>query len=56
MAKEYILIALAIVGGICLAVVTYPHNGQVVNCSIAEISPDYTNVMKEACRKARNDK
>jgi hypothetical protein len=51
--KEFILIALAIAAGIVIAIVTYPNNEQVVNCGIAEISPDYTNAMKEACRKAR---
>ncbi|CAB4133667.1 hypothetical protein UFOVP257_389 [uncultured Caudovirales phage] len=54
--REFILIALAIVAGIYIAVVTYPNNGQVINCSIAEISPDYSNAMKEACRKARSEK
>jgi hypothetical protein len=51
--KEFILIALAVTAGIVIAIATYPNNGQVVNCGIAEISPDYTNAMKEACRKAR---
>ncbi len=51
--KEYILIAIAIVLGIYMAYTTYPQNTQVINCSIAEISPDYSNDMKEACRKAR---
>jgi hypothetical protein len=26
---------------------------KVINCGIAEISPDFTNEMKEACRRAR---
>jgi len=51
--KEFILITLAVAAGIVIAITTYPNNGQVVNCGIAEISPDYTNAMKEACRKAR---
>jgi hypothetical protein len=54
-AKEFILIALAVAAGIVIAIATYPNNGQVVNCGIAEISPDYTNAMKEACRKARSE-
>jgi hypothetical protein len=53
MTKEYILMAIAIAAGIYLAFVTYPDNGRVIDCGIAEISPDYTNAMKEACRKAR---
>lgn len=51
--KEFILIGLAIAAGVVLALATYPDNGKVIDCSIAEISPDYTNAMKEACRKAR---
>lgn len=51
--KEFILIALAVAAGIVIAIATYPKNGQVVNCGIAEISPDYTTAMKEDCRKAR---
>jgi hypothetical protein len=51
--KEFILIALAVAAGIVIAIATYPNNRQVVDCGIAEISPDYTNAMKEACRKAR---
>ena len=51
--KEFILIALAVVAGIFIAVSPHPNDRQVINCGIAEISPDYTNAMKEACRKAR---
>lgn len=51
--KEFILVALAIVAGVFLAIATYPDNGKVIDCGIAEISPDYTTAMKEACRKAR---
>jgi hypothetical protein len=53
--KEFILIALAVVAGIFIAVSTHPTDRQVINCGIAEISPDYTNAMKEACRKARSE-
>ena len=30
------------------------HGVKVINCSLAEISPDFTTEMKEACRKARS--
>jgi len=30
------------------------HGVVVINCSIAEISPDFTTEMREACRKARS--
>lgn len=51
--KEFILVAVAIAIGIVVAMATYPVNEHTINCSIAEISPDYTNAMKEACRKER---
>jgi len=28
---------------------------QVINCDIAEISPDFTTEMRQACRSARNN-
>jgi len=30
------------------------HGVKLINCSIAEISPDFTTEMREACRKARS--
>lgn len=30
------------------------HGVKVIDCSIAEISPDFTTEMREACRKARS--
>ena len=30
------------------------HGVKVIDCSLAEISPDFTPEMKEACRKARS--
>jgi len=54
--KEYILIAMAIVTGIYLAIITYPHDRQIINCGIAEISPDFTTELREACRQARSKK
>lgn len=29
-------------------------NVRVIDCSVSEISPDFTTEMKEACRKARS--
>jgi hypothetical protein len=29
------------------------HPTRIVNCSIAEISPDFTTAMRQACREAR---
>lgn len=30
------------------------HGVVVIDCSLVEISPDYTTAMREACRKARS--
>ena len=29
------------------------HQTRMINCSIAEISPDFTTAMRQACREAR---
>ena len=54
MIKEYVLIAIAIGFAIYVAIATYPNDRRVIDCSIAEISPDFTNEMREACRQARS--
>ena len=51
--KEFILVAVAIAIGVVVAMATYPIKERTIDCSIAEISPDYTNALKEACRKER---
>jgi len=51
--KEFILVAIAIAIGVVVAMATYPIKERTIDCSVAEISPDYTNAMKEACRKER---
>lgn len=51
--KEFILIMIAVAIGVILALAYFPNDRRVVDCSIAEISPDYSNEMKEACRKER---
>jgi hypothetical protein len=53
--KEFILIALAVVAGIFIAVSTHPNDRQVINCGIAEISPDFTSEMRELCRQYRRN-
>jgi len=40
---------------IIFLIMIQPKQGvQVINCSISEISPDFTPAMREACRKARS--
>lgn len=51
--KEFLLVLLTIAIAVVLAVVYFPNDRRMIDCSIAEISPDYTNEMKAACRKAR---
>jgi hypothetical protein len=51
--KEFILVVIAIAIGTVLALAYFPDDRRVIDCSIAEISPDYTTAMKEACRKER---
>jgi len=60
--KEHLLMwpALILLGA-CLFALLYGINSvmpneRVYNCSIAEISPDYTTAMKEECRKLRMEK
>jgi hypothetical protein len=51
--KEFILVIVAVAIGVVLALAYFPNDRRVIDCSVAEISPDYTNAMKEACRKER---
>jgi hypothetical protein len=56
MIKEYLIMGVAILGALFLAIWTYPKNDVVISCSIAEISPDYTQQMREQCRQLRSVK
>jgi hypothetical protein len=51
--KEFILVLVAVAIAVVLALYSFPTDRRIIDCSIAEISPDYTNAMKEACRKER---
>jgi hypothetical protein len=56
--REYIgILGITIVFFIVLPIVflSLPKKGDVIviNCDIAEISPDFTTSMREACRQAR---
>jgi hypothetical protein len=54
--KEFLLVLLTIAIAVVLAIVYFPNDRRMIDCSIAEISPDYTNEMKAACRKARMER
>jgi hypothetical protein len=47
--------SIAIAISIFLAMQGTPTN-KVINCGVAEISPDFTTEMRQACRKARMEK
>jgi hypothetical protein len=52
----YVLVSIVALGiTIYLAVVMQPKY-KVINCGVAEISPDFTTEMREACRRARMEK
>jgi hypothetical protein len=56
--KESTIIWIAVVlliATLCVVHLMNKPQGMWINCGIAEISPDYTNAIKEACRKARSD-
>lgn len=56
MIREYLIMGVAIIGALFLAIWTYPKDDAVISCSLAEISPDYTQKMREQCRQLRSVK
>ena len=52
---ELAVLVIASVIAIPIVFLSLPKKGDVIiiNCSISEISPDFTNEMREACRQAR---
>jgi len=53
------LLIYAIVSILCMLAIVFMAKNlpqpqyKVINCGISEISPDFTNEMKQACRQAR---
>jgi hypothetical protein len=56
--SKIIVVSIALVIAFAIVFYTMPRKGDVVviNCSISEISPDFTPAMREACRQARAEK
>ena len=52
---EVIVVLVAFAIAVVIAITTLPRRGDVIviNCELSEISPDFTNSMREACRQAR---
>jgi hypothetical protein len=52
-AREAIIIVVCLILGFIISRVVlhyFPTQGKYIDCSISEISPDFTPAMKEACR------
>ena len=50
----YVIVsALALIGAVVLSFSVPQPEYRVINCGVAEISPDFTPEMREACRRAR---
>jgi hypothetical protein len=57
MNKDYLIMGVAIIGAILLSIWTYPKNGEkTIQCGLAEISPDFTQEMRNYCRNYRSVK
>jgi hypothetical protein len=52
-----VILFLAILAALPIVLWNLPRKGEVVviNCSLSEISPDFTNEMRQACRDARRN-
>ena len=51
------ILALVILVAIPIVFLNMPRSGDIVmiNCSLSEISPDFTNEMRQVCRDARRN-
>lgn len=53
----YLVISIsALAGAVALSLSVPQPEYRVINCGVAEISPDFTPEMREACRRARMEK
>ena len=54
--REFVIAFVAVVLFVVIAWNISPKKGEVIviNCSISEISPDFTPEMRKACREARS--
>lgn len=56
--REIIIVVVCLIICVYALVFLRPQKGQVrvIDCTISEISPDFTIAMREACRQARAQK
>ncbi len=54
--REFVIVFVAVIMFVVIAWNITPKKGGiiVINCSISEISPDFTPEMRKACREARS--
>jgi hypothetical protein len=54
--REFVIVFVAVIMFVVIAWNISPKKGEVIviNCSISEISPDFTPEMRKACREARS--
>jgi hypothetical protein len=54
--REFVIVFVAVVLFVVIAWNITPKKGEVIviNCSLSEISPDFTPEMRKACREARS--
>ncbi len=54
--REFVIVFVAVVLFVVIAWNISPKKGEVIiiNCSLSEISPDFTPEMRKACREARS--
>jgi hypothetical protein len=54
--REFVIVFVAVVLFVVIAWNITPKKGEVIviNCSISEISPDFTPEMRQSCREARS--
>ena len=53
---SYVLLFAAWLGALYIAVQSAPMEGRKIDCSLVEISPDFTPEMRKACREQRRIK
>ena len=54
--REFVIVFVAVVLFVVIAWNISPKKGEVIviNCTLSEISPDFTPEMRKACREARS--
>jgi hypothetical protein len=57
--RELLIVVVCLVLGFFISKIVLhyapPHGTRVINCSIAEFSPDFTTEMRQQCRKLRSN-